>query len=286
MARKPDPTATSAAKALAGITGQTTGAAKALAAISGQSALSRMADLYGSGSTIAQMRDLCTGGSAFARMSELYGSKSTIAQMRELYGGRSTLAKMGELYSGQSALAKMRHLYTVPFAFSRVLGENRTMIDSIAARQQFADVIGADRPFSEIVATPGLASLVGAATMPRPAWTSVLEDLRPAIGDELYAETAAEFDAASEIAGEGETWWIARLPLVMQIGLLIVVLQALDAAGKFLEDLTGANVPPAYRSGVQFLFTLAIALMGVHQCPRGGRPQDSDESDEDPPQGS
>lgn len=141
--------------------------------------------------------------------------------------------------------------------------QNRKLLKSISGRTSFASMIGVNSTLSAISSQPGFGAMIGTAVMPRPAWQGIFDGLRGPIGTDLYEDTRAEFDAAAILAGEGEgeTWWIARLPFVAQVALLLVVLQALDAAGEFMSDMTGADVPPAYRSATTVLFALAATLL-------------------------
>jgi hypothetical protein len=75
----------------------------------------------------------------------------------------------------------------------------------------------------------------------------MLAGMPGAIGADFVDAATAEFDIAAEIAAEpgGDVWWFARLPMMAQFGLFLMVLQVLDKAGEFMGDLTGQDVPPA-----------------------------------------
>jgi hypothetical protein len=101
--------------------------------------------------------------------------------------------------------------------------------------------------------------------MPRSAWTSIFDDFRGPLGDDVVDAVVADFDDAADLVdgGDDRSWWIDRLPLPAQYLLLLVVLDVLDKISAFIGDLTGEDVPSEYRSGVQVVFALAFALHTV-----------------------
>ncbi len=121
------------------------------------------------------------------------------------------------------------------------------------------------RPLADVLGASQFASMIATPTMPRHEWTRALAEMQGAIGAGVVEAATAEFELAAEVAAQpdGEEWWFARLPVVVQFGLLLMVLQVLDKAGEFLGDLTGQDVPPAYRTGVEMLFCLAFALLAL-----------------------
>jgi hypothetical protein len=170
--------------------------------------------------------------------------------------GKSALQK--------SLVADIAGTAAVQDSVARIVGKSlQKSVTGIVGKSSFAETIGANKTVSEIVSQPGFASMVGTAALPRSDWMEVLEGLRGQIGPELYEDGVAGFDTVADVAGEGdgEGWWIERLPMYVQLGLLLFVLQALDQASEFMADLTGDDLPPAYRSGTQLVFALALALL-------------------------
>jgi hypothetical protein len=145
----------------------------------------------------------------------------------------------------------------------RMVEHSHKLLDSISSRASFASMVGANTTLAQIAAQPDFASMIGTATMPRPAWIGVFDGLREQVGADLYDEALAEFNTAADLAGEadGETWWVLRLRLVVQLALLVPVLQVVDKMSEFMADLAGEDLPPAYRSGTQVLFALAAVLL-------------------------
>jgi hypothetical protein len=90
----------------------------------------------------------------------------------------------------------------------------------------------------------------------------VFDGLRDPIGPDLYADALDVFEVADEQAGEGDgdTWWLARVPLLAQLGLLLIVLQMLDNVGQAVASLAGEEVPTEYEDGAKILFALATTL--------------------------
>jgi hypothetical protein len=136
------------------------------------------------------------------------------------------------------------------------------------------------RPLSDIIAAPQFASMIATPVMPTYDWSRVLEGMQGAIGAAFVDAATAEFDLAAEVVAEpeGDVWWFARLPMMAQFGLLLMVLQVLDKAGEFMGDLTGQDVPPAYRTGVEMLFCLAFALHALIEA-KAEVEEDGDEGD-------
>jgi hypothetical protein len=172
----------------------------------------------------------------------LAGHQSALRKMLDSIGPNSATAKMLDSIGPNSATAKM--------------------LDSVLSRPSFAAMVGAYKPVDDLFTSPAVASFVGRDTMSPAAWSPVLDGLRPAIGEELYDDASIEFESASEVAGDsdGATWWVFRLPLHTQLVLLVASLAVLDKMSEFLGDLTGEDVPPAYRSGTQVVFALAALL--------------------------
>lgn len=54
-----------------------------------------------------------------------------------------------------------------------------------------------------------------------------------------------------------------KLPLLVQFGLLLAVLEVIDKAGEFMGDVTGEDVPQSYPTGVQLLLWLPYALTAI-----------------------
>jgi hypothetical protein len=179
----------------------------------------------------------------------------------------SVVAKIAGAAAAQNSVAaKIAGAAAAQNSVAKIVGKSlQDSVAGIVGKPSFAEMIGANKTVSEIVSQPRFASMVGSAALPRSDWTGVLQGLREQIGSELYDDGITEFDAAADLAGEGdgESWWIERLPMYIQLGLLLFVLQALDKASEFVGDLTGDDLPPAYRSGTQLVFALALALLAI-----------------------
>jgi hypothetical protein len=145
---------------------------------------------------------------------------------------------------------------------AKILADNRRLVDSILGRASFAAMIGAHESVAHVLSQPRLASMVGGAALPRSALESALGSLREPIGSGLFAEVMNALEVAGEGAGEseGSTCWLARLSPVVQLGLLLVVLQSLDAIGQSVVSFAGEEAPTEYQNGARVLFALATAM--------------------------
>jgi hypothetical protein len=134
----------------------------------------------------------------------------------------------------------------------------RRSLDAIIARPAYAEMVGVNKTLSQIVSQRVSASMIGTATVPRAAFAGVFESIREPIGADLYADAVATFELAEDQAGEGdgETWWLARADPVVLLGLVIVLLQSLDAIGQAVANLAGQDVPSEYQEGAKILFAV------------------------------
>jgi hypothetical protein len=167
------------------------------------------------------------------------------------------------------------------------LQQSSSLLDSIVRRSGFASMIGVKDTLSQIASRPAFGSMVAARVMPRPAWDGVLQSLRDPIDDVLLDDAIAEFEAAASVGGDAvdDTWWIARLPFVAQVALLLIVLQLLDSVSKFVGEVTGEDVPPTYRSATQVLFALAAALLAFIEAKAEVAQVESDSDEPEKPDG-
>jgi hypothetical protein len=158
-------------------------------------------------------------------------------------------------------LADHQHL-TGSGLVAKTLANHQRLIDSISLRASFAAMIGAHESVSHVLTQARVASMVGGAALPRSASESALGSLREPIRSRLYAEVINALEVADEGADESEesTWWLARLSPVVQLGLLLVVLQSLDAIGQSIVSFAGEEVPTEYEDGARILFALATAM--------------------------
>ena len=155
------------------------------------------------------------------------------------------------------------------------LENSRKLMDTITARPQFAATMGMNDTLAAISSRPYFSTMIGTATMPRPAWIETIESLRTAIGNPLYADVVTQFDEAAELAEDGDEdgdedededescWWIERLPLGTQFALLFVLLEVIDKMSELGQAATGVHLPPAYTAAVQVLFALAAAILAL-----------------------
>ena len=134
----------------------------------------------------------------------------------------------------------------------------RRSLETIIARPAYAEMLGVNKTLSQIVAQRVSASMIGTPTVPRAAWAGVFESIREPIGPDLYADAVATFRLADEVAGEGdgETWWLARADPVVLLGIVVVLLQSLDAIGQSVASLAGEDVPSEYKDGARILFAV------------------------------
>jgi hypothetical protein len=154
---------------------------------------------------------------------------------------------------------------TGPSPMMKAIEESQQRWNSVMARSSFSAMIGARETMADFAARPVFGAMVGIATMPRTQWSDVFEELRQDMGVGLYDEAQRDFDDAAELVGaaEARTWWVERLPVHAQLGLLLLALQVLEQVSNFVGDLTGEDVPPAYRSATQALFALAFVLLAL-----------------------
>lgn len=217
-------------------------------------ALTVQRSVLGGLATHQRFLDQLSATSSVSRAVEALTVHQTFA---EQFAGSITLnTKIANLSETSAFIEQMK----AATDFSDTLaGSVRRMID----QPEFATLIGARKTISQLTQQPDFASMIGSIAMPRVEWASMLEDLREQIGADLADEVVSEFETAADVAEavEADVWWVARLPVSMQLGLAFVVLQALDKAEVWLGDLTGEDVPPAYRSGIEVLFALLVVLI-------------------------
>ena len=145
---------------------------------------------------------------------------------------------------------------------AKMFADNRRLIDSILGRSSFAAMVGAHESVSHVLSQGRFASTFGGAALPRSAWEGVLDSLRTPLTSGVYESTVSAFETAYDEAGDsdGSTCWLVRLPPLAQLGLLLVLLQALDSISQSLVSLTGEDVPSDYQDGARILFALATAI--------------------------
>lgn len=182
-------------------------------------------------------------------------------------------------------IGDQRAILELPAGRSSVLkavAENSKLLATLSMRSPFASMVNTSNAIAAITAQPYFSSLIGLEAMPLPAWAGVLDSLRAGIGEDLHSEAAADFDAAAELVTEGDhgSWWVARLPLTVQLALIFVVLQVLAKLTEFLQDLDGQDPPPAYRSGIQVVFALGAALLVVVEAKAKASPGDDGDGHE------
>lgn len=141
----------------------------------------------------------------------------------------------------------------------------RRSLDAIGSRSAFAEMIGVNKTLSQIVSQRVSASMIGMPTVPRAAWAGLFESIREPIGADLYADAVMTFELADEIAGEGdgESWWLLRLDPVVLLGIVIVLLQSLDAIGQAVASLAGEDVPSEYKDGARILFAVVAVAYAL-----------------------
>jgi hypothetical protein len=211
----------------------------------------------------------------------------SISGRNAMFGAIESNRKWLDSISGRSAVLDMvensRKALDSISGRSAVLDmveNSRKALDSITGRGSLDSIVGARNAIAAL-ATPDFASMIGTVAMPRPAWTGLFDGLREGIGADLYDEAVAEFNAAADLAGEDDagTWWVFRLPLVVQLALLLLALQVVDKTSEFMADLAGGDdLPPAYRSGTQVLFALVAVLLAVIDAKASA---DDDSADDD-----
>lgn len=139
--------------------------------------------------------------------------------------------------------------------YNRSIADTVRGIDSVMAGQAYTrSVMDSARLWRDIAES---------TRFPRTQWSDLLQTLRVATGNAAAIDHAeVELDTVEKSAPEepAEVSWLYRLPLIHQVGLLLVALELLDSAGKFLGDATGEEVPPEIQSATQVLFKL-VALM-------------------------
>ncbi len=152
-----------------------------------------------------------------------------------------------------------------PSSTMKMMEESQRRWSSVMARSSFSAMIGARESMADFAARPVFSAMVGAATMPRTQWSGVFEELRQDMGVGLYDEAQRDFDDAAELVdvAEARSWWVERLPVHVQLGLLVLALQVLEQVSNFVGDLAGEDVAPAYRSATQALFALAVVLLAL-----------------------
>jgi hypothetical protein len=162
--------------------------------------------------------------------------------------------------------------------------QSRKLLDSITGRGLYSLQFGAADAIAQVGARPDFSSMIGSVAMPRPAWAGLFDGLREGIGADLRDEAVAEFNAAADLAGQDDTgtWWVFRLPLVVQLALLVLALQVVDKASEFMVDLAGGDdLPPAYRSGTQVLFALVAVLLAVIDTKASADAESADDDESD-----
>jgi len=145
----------------------------------------------------------------------------------------------------------------------RSFDDAQRRIRGMMARPGFAQMVGAHRAVAHITTDPDFVSMIGGVAAPRVEWESIFEGLRDEIGADVAEAVAVEFEAAADVA-DGVTEdvsWIDRLPVYMQFMLAYAVLEVLFVASEFMGDLTGEDMPPAFRSGTETLFKLLMVLI-------------------------
>jgi hypothetical protein len=154
-------------------------------------------------------------------------------------------------------------------------GELRETIEAMRIpQQQWRDIIEATR-----IPQPPWVDLLSAARVPIEDWNVVFRTLRQSMDtgtrstnwDAVVQEAVTEMEAADDDQGTGEVSWLLRLTFVQQLGLLVAVLKTLDELGKFMADLSGADVSPEVRSGTQVLFATVAVLLMVIELRTGSR---------------
>lgn len=140
----------------------------------------------------------------------------------------------------------------------------RALVDSITGRSRFASMVGIDASVASMTTMPQFKAMVGTSVMPRDQWAGMFERIRLPLGEELYEDSVLTFDASADLV-ESRTdheWWVLRLPFHVQLGLMILALQGVDATGDFVCNITHNEIPPEVRSAAKLLFALATILVG------------------------
>lgn len=130
---------------------------------------------------------------------------------------------------------------TEPSPMMQAIEESERRWRSVIARPDLSAMVGARGSLTELAARPAPGAMIAVRAMPR----------------------AQRSDAALADAAEARIWWVERLPLSVQLGLLVLALDLLDRISEFVGDLTGEDVPPAYRSATQAAIVLAGVLLAL-----------------------
>lgn len=236
-----------------------------------------------------RMLDLATGRNSVLRM---LASQDRVS---DLIAGHYSAANVVNNNSRALEIARGQNSTLLTIAQSRRVADlaagrnslfqtvegSRKLLESIAARRDFAATIGINDTLAAISSRPYFSTMIATAVMPRPAWIERIETLRTAIGEPLYAQAVAGFDQAADLleAPAPRLWWIERLPVHAQLGLLLIVLQVIEKVSEFAQDATGVHLPKAYTSGVEVLFALAAAILFVIDARVNAVTQEQEECD-------
>jgi hypothetical protein len=230
-------------------------------------------------------------------ISEITGRPALLGANRYLFDmahGPSSVAsvlaqnrRLTDMTSGVTSVAKVlgTHRSVIDAAYgpestTAMLGRLNGRVASILGRPAFTSNFTTAATLAQLADVPQFKRMIGTPVMPFAEWGGVLDTLRDVIGDEAYEDVEAEFAVASDVsdASPDSGWWIARLPMAMQLFLLLSILEALDKAGEFLSDMTGQGVSNTYRDATQLVILLGFACYAFIEA--RDRIPDDDESDD------